>query len=163
MAADEIRKRTEKELFVANIQEDGGTTHTIAKCVQVAREMAERASRVQCEPISLSEIIFATECGGSDATSGLSSNPVTGYVSDRIVTEGGSVILSETPEMVGTENILVRRAVTLELDKRVIGMVHGYENYMKLLNTNLREGTLAPGNIKGGISTLEEKSLGCVY
>lgn len=158
-----IRERTNKPLFVSILQRDGGTAGVIAKCVQAAREMAGAASRIPREPVSWSELILATECGGSDATSGLSANPVVGYVSDQVVDKGGSVILSETPEMIGAEHLLARRAITPDIGKRVLDMVHGYEQYMQNLNTNLRDSNPAPGNIQGGISTLEEKSLGCIY
>lgn len=160
---DLIRARTNKPLYQVVIQESGGTIGAIAKAVEYSRRMAEEASKGKKEPISLSEIIFATECGGSDATSGLSANPVVGSVCDRIIGAGGSAILSETPEFIGAEHILARRAATPEIGAQILRIVSRFEEYMNTLHTNLRDANPAPGNIKGGISSLEEKSLGCIY
>ncbi|WP_101910356.1 UxaA family hydrolase [Marasmitruncus massiliensis] len=158
-----IRTRTNKPLEQVVIQESGGTIGAVAKAVEYARRMAEEASRVKREPIALSEIIFATECGGSDATSGLSANPTVGNVCDRVIEAGGTAILSETPEFIGAEHILSNRAATPEIGSQILRIVDRFENYMNILHTNLRDANPAPGNIKGGISTLEEKSLGCIY
>lgn len=160
---DLIQARTNKPLERVVIQESGGTIGAVAKAVEHARRMAEEASLVRRGPIALSEIIFATECGGSDATSGISANPAVGNVCDRIVGAGGTAILSETPEFIGAEHLLALRAATPEIGARILRIVGRYEDYMNLLHTNLRDANPAPGNIKGGISSLEEKSLGCIY
>lgn len=158
-----IRERTDKPLESFVIQEDGGTAGTIEKASRAALKMAMDASKVKKEPVSWADIIVATECGGSDATSGIAANPVMGEASDRIVHHGGTVILSETPEFIGAEKILARRAATKELGDRICALVQEWEDYMKLLKTNMRDSNPAPGNKKGGITSLEEKSLGCIY
>jgi altronate dehydratase large subunit len=111
----------------------------------------------------LSELILGTECGGSDYTSGLASNPAVGAACDMLVSEGGMVILSETPELIGAEHLLARRARTPEMAQQVLDAVAWWENKAIAAGQNIREANPAPGNIAGGITTLEEKSLGCIY
>lgn len=158
-----IRERTNKPLVELVIQEEGGTTGTIEKAVHAAARMVQDASMLDKEPIDWSDIILATECGGSDATSGIAANPVMGAAADLVVERGGTVILSETPEFIGAEHILAARAATPELSERILALVQEWEDYMKMLKTDLRDSNPAPGNKKGGVTTLEEKSLGCIY
>lgn len=158
-----IRERTNKPLVEFVIQEEGGTTGTIEKAVHAAAKMVQDASMAEKEPIEWSDIIFATECGGSDATSGIAANPVMGAAADLVVEQGGTVILSETPEFIGAEHILAARAATPELSEKILALVQEWEDYMKMLKTDLRDSNPAPGNKKGGVTTLEEKSLGCIY
>ena len=161
--ADLIRKRTDKPLAEFVIQEGGGTVGTIEKASRAAAAMAEQASMEKKVPIGWSEIIMGTECGGTDATSGISANPAMGAACDLLVKEGGTAILSETPEFIGAEHILASRAATPELSRKILSIVRSWEDYMKLLKTDLRDSNPSPGNKKGGISSLEEKSLGCIY
>ena len=86
-----------------------------------------------------------------------------GAASDILVNNGGTVILSETPEFIGAEHILASRAATPEISKKILSIVKEWEDYMKVLKTDLRDSNPSPGNKKGGISSLEEKSLGCIY
>ncbi|RGZ00393.1 UxaA family hydrolase [Clostridium sp. AM58-1XD] len=158
-----IRQRTNKPLAEFVIQEDGGTAGTIEKASRAALLMAEEASRVNREPVEWSDIILGTECGGTDATSGIGANPVIGAAGDLLVKAGGTVILSETPEFIGAEHLLAARAATPEISEKILSIVREWENYMKVLKTDLRESNPSPGNIKGGVSSLEEKSLGCIY
>jgi altronate dehydratase large subunit len=111
----------------------------------------------------LSELILGTECGGSDYTSGLASNPAVGVACDMLVAEGGTIILSETPELIGAEHILAKRARTPEMGKQILNAVAWWEQMAIAAGHNIRESNPAPGNIAGGITTLEEKSLGCIY
>lgn len=136
-----------------------GTVGTIEKAVAAAAEMAEAASMQEKVPISWENIILATECGGTDATSGIAANPAMGAAADLLVEHGGTVILSETPEFIGAEHILASRAATPELSENILSTVKAWEDYMKLLKTDLRDSNPSPGNKKGGISSLEEKSL----
>jgi len=145
------------------IQDLGGTKKTIAKGKRIVREMREDAAKLQREPIPLSELILGTECGGSDYTSGLASNPAVGAACDMLVAEGGTVVLSETPELIGAEHLLARRARTPEIAKRVLDTVAWWEKEAIAAGQNIREADPSPGNIAGGITTLEEKSLGCIY
>lgn len=158
-----IQERTNKPLKQVIIQEAGGTLKAADIAVRYAKEMVVEASLLQKEEFPLSELIIGTECGGSDPTSGLAANVLIGEMSDRIVAEGGTSILSETTEFIGAEHILARRAATKEVHDRIFEIVHRYERAMQLVGEEIREGNPAPGNKAGGITTLEEKSLGCIH
>ena len=144
-------------------REDGGTLKAVDMAVRYAKEMVAEASLLQKEEFPLSELIIGTECGGSDPTSGLAANVLIGQLSDLIVAEGGTSILSETTEFIGAEHILARRAATPEVHDRIFEIVHRYEKALQLVGEEIREGNPAPGNKAGGITTLEEKSLGCIH
>ena len=158
-----IEERTNKPLKQVIIQEAGGTLKAVDMAVRYAKEMVAEASMLQKEEFPISELIVGTECGGSDPTSGLAANPVIGEMSDRIVAAGGTSILSETTEFIGAEHILARRAATPEVHDRIFEIVHRYENALRLVGEEVREGNPSPGNKAGGITTLEEKSLGCIH
>ena len=102
------------------------------------------------------------ECGGSDATSGIISNPAVGELSDRVIELGGSTMMSETIEFIGGEHILARRGATDKIHNEIISICKAYEEHLKLAGQNCRAGQPTPGNKAGGLSTLEEKSLGCI-
>ena len=161
--ADAIRAKTNKPLEVVVIQDEGGTVNAINKAVKAARKFVQEASLVKKEDIPLSELFIGLECGGSDATSGLAANPVVGKVSDMVVDNGGSAVMSETTEFIGAEHILAKRAATPEIKKQIIGICKDLEEHLANVNQNLRTGQPTPGNKEGGISTIEEKSLGCIY
>lgn len=158
-----IRARTSKPLYKYIIRDEGGSLNTINKAVRKAKELVLEASGVKQTEADISELILGTECGGSDPTSGLVSNPVVGKVSDLVVALGGSTILSETPEMIGAENILAKRAKDPKLEGEVLKMISDYEKSFVLVGEDPRNGNPTPGNIAGGITTLEEKSLGCIH
>lgn len=145
------------------IQKTGGTRKTIALGRKIVKEMIHDAAKLNREPISLSELVLGTECGGSDYTSGLASNPALGAASDLLVQAGGTVILSETPELIGAEHLMARRARTPEIGRRVLDATEWWEKEARRAGHDIREANPSPGNIEGGITTLEEKSLGCVY
>lgn len=158
--ANEIAKQTGKPVELVSIQENGGTLMTIARGAQIAARMVQEASmqrRVECD---ISELIVATECGGSDACSGLSANPAVGVVSDMIVDGGGTAILAETSEIIGAEHLLASRAVDDRVAKRVYEVIEAMESKATLMGVDIRTGNPTPGNIEGGLSSLEEKSLG---
>lgn len=163
MVADEIRRRTNKPLETVVIQEEGGTIRTIEKAVRIAQKMVAEASMVQKEEADISEITLATECGGSDPTSGLAANPVIGAVSDRLVEENATVILSETSELIGTEPILASRAKDERVKERILEIIDRYDKHFLKNGENVRMGNPTPGNKEGGLTTLEEKSLGCIH
>jgi len=154
---------TGKRVEVITIQGIGGTRKATALGKRIVKEMIRDALKLSREPIPLSELILGTECGGSDYTSGLASNPAVGAASDMLVAEGGTVILSETAEIVGAEHLLAKRARTPEVGRQIFAIVAWWESQAIAAGGNLREGNPAPGNIAGGITTLEEKSLGCIY
>lgn len=157
---EEIKKRSNKPLEVLIIQEEGGTLKTIEKGTKLAQKMVQEMSVVKREETDISNIILATNCGGSDATSGLSANPALGYCSDIIVKNGGTVILGETTEFIGAEHILAKRAKNETVKNKILKIVRDLENEFIRLGVDIRGANPSPGNIKGGLSTLEEKSLG---
>ena len=158
-----IQERTNKPIRQVIIQEVGGTLKAVDMAVRYAKEMVEEASLLQKEEFPISELIIGTECGGSDPTSGLAANVLIGQLSDLIVEAGGTSILSETTEFIGAEHILARRAATPEVHDRIFEIVHRYEKSLQLVGEEVREGNPSPGNKAGGITTLEEKSLGCIH
>lgn len=164
LVKEEIEKRTNKPMESVIIQEEGGTLKAIEKATRYAKEFASEASVLRREEFPVSELIMGTECGGSDPTSGLASNVLIGELSDKIVENGGTTVLSETTEFIGAEHILARRAKDEDVKRRIYEIVHRYENHIKT-NTGeeVREGNPSPGNKEGGLTTLEEKSLGCIH
>lgn len=159
----ELKARTSKPVEALLIQEEGGTIETVAKAKKIARRMIIEASMCRREECDLSELILGVECGGSDATSGLVSNPVMGLVSDRVVAAGGTSMFSETVEMIGAEHILARRAATPEVGQKILDYVRHREQEQIDAGEEVRKTQPSPGNKDGGITTLEEKSLGCIY
>ncbi|MEW9096873.1 MAG: UxaA family hydrolase [Clostridiaceae bacterium] len=160
--AEKIRE-TGKRAECIIIQENKGTLNTEALGTKIVREMAAEASKMQKEEIDLSEITIAIECGGSDTTSGLASNPAVGYVSDKVVDLGGTSIFSETTEFIGAEHILAKRAVSQEVGDKILKIVSDCEKKANTMGVDMRGGQPTPGNIQGGLTTIEEKSLGCIY
>lgn len=158
-----IGAKTNKPVQTLVIQEEGGTVNTICKAVKLAQDMVLAATSCLREEFDLSALMLGIECGGSDATSGLAANPVLGYVSDCLVDLGGTTMFSETPEIIGAEHILARRCATPEMGKKLLAMCRKTEEDFEKVNESLRSGQPSPGNQEGGITTLEEKSLGCIY
>lgn len=163
LVCDAIRERTDKPIERVIIQEVGGSLRAVEEGTRLARSMVEKAAREERVSADFSNIVLGTECGGSDPTSGLAANPLVGLMSDWIVDQGGTSILSETPELIGAEHILARRAVTEEVGKRIYDIIYRYEDAMARVGEKIREGNPSPGNKAGGITTLEEKSLGCIH
>ncbi len=154
---------TGKRVEVIAIQTCGGTKKTVSLGRRIVKEMCEGAAGLVREPIPVSELILGTECGGSDYTSGLASNPAVGAACDLLMEQGATVILSETPELIGAEHIIARRARTPDIGRKVLDAVAWWERKAIEGGQNIREANPSPGNIAGGITTLEEKSLGCIY
>lgn len=154
---------TGKKVRHIEIQECGGTLKAEMEGVKIAREMAQELAQMKRQEADISSLILSIECGGSDTTSGLASNPAAGYVSDKIVDLGGTSMFSETTELIGAEHIFARRAVSKEVGKKLIDIVRQCEEKAKSMGVDMRGGQPTPGNIEGGISTIEEKSLGCIY
>lgn len=146
-----------------NIQNNGGTTRTIDLGAQLLEDMMLKVSDQKRVKIPFSKIIVGIECGGSDNTSGLISNPVVGKVVDQIVEYGGTAILSETTEMIGAEHILAKRAIDEKTAEKLLDIVERTEDQAAQYGVDMRGSQPTPGNIEGGLSTIEEKSLGCLY
>lgn len=162
--AEEIGERAPyKKVEYLTIQEAGGTRKSIEKGVQIVRKMLAEALKVQKDEGALADVVLGTECGGSDSFSGLSANPSLGAASDMIIQHGGSVILAETTELIGAEHILAERAINEPVKEAILGTIKGYEDTVIKSHADIRGANPSPGNIEGGLSSIEEKSMGCVY
>lgn len=157
----EIKTNKKKAAYI-NIQEEGGTLKTIEKGIKIASSWVKNIKDEERILVDISELTIGLECGGSDATSGLFANPVLGYVSDLVVMKGGTSILSETTELIGAEHILARKACSKEVADKIFWIVDNIEKKAKDMNVDIRCTQPSPGNQKGGITTIEEKSLGCI-
>lgn len=132
----------------------------IEKSLEVIRELADYAAECKREPVSVSRLVIGMKCGGSDGLSGITANPLVGRFSDKLIGLGGTTILTEVPEMFGAETILMNRCADRELFDKTVDLINDFKNYFKSHNQTIYENP-SPGNKKGGISTLEDKSLGC--
>lgn len=159
LVADEIAK-SKKPVQHITIQEEGGTIKATQKGIEILLDLSREASEFEREKCDLSELILGLECGGSDATSGLVGNPAVGVASDAIVKTGGTVILPEATEWIGAEHLLAKRAVKEELKEEIYAAVDKYIAKVLSLGIDVRGSQPTPGNIEGGITTIEEKSLG---
>jgi len=159
---EKIQKMTSKPVVSFGIQEEGGTLKTIEKAVRAAREMAAEAAMQPKERFDISNLLLGIECGGSDATSGLASNPAVGELSDLLVDMGASTMMSESIEWIGGEHVVAARAATPEIHNQIIEVCRAYEEHLKAAGQDCRAGQPTPGNKAGGLSTLDEKSLGCI-
>ncbi len=159
--AQEIAARGQR-VEVIGIQESGGTTETIARGVAIARDLLREAATHERVACPVSELIVGTECGGSDGFSGITANPALGYTSDRVVKEGGTVILAEVPELVGAEHLLAARAAE-PVAAKLYELIERVEARARSMHVDMRYGNPTQGNIAGGLTTIEEKSLGAAY
>ncbi len=132
----------------------------IAKGMELLAELEKNAVRYQREPIPVSELRVGLKCGGSDGLSGITANPLVGAFSDKLIACGGTSVLTEVPEMFGAETLLMERCRDKEVFDRCVEMVNGFKDYFISHGQVVYENP-SPGNKAGGISTLEEKSLGC--
>jgi altronate dehydratase large subunit len=162
VAAEISRQCPHKAVQLVVIQDEGGSYKTIHAGAVAAHRMMLEASALRRETIEVSELILGTECGGSDTCSGLSANPAVGFASDLLIDAGGTSILAETPELIGAEHIIAARAVNEDVKQRCYATIRGFEESAKRAGVDMRGGNPTPGNIEGGISSIEEKSLGCV-
>ena len=139
-----------------------GTVNAIAEGTRRAARLVARASGQRREPCPVSGLIVGVECGGSDTTSGLTCNPAIGRMSDRLIDDGGSIIISETAEFVGADHLFAGRAVDNAVKKAFVDKVHGLEREAVRCGVELTKTNPAPDNIRGGLTTLEEKALGAM-
>ena len=158
---EEIRI-TGKPVEIIRIQELGGTSRAIAAGIDSAQRMSMSISGQQREPVDICNLVMSIKCGASDATSGMASNCVIGYVADKIVDLGGTVVFGETTEFIGAEHILAKRARTPEVGLKIFDIVDKMEVRARSLGCDMRKGQPTPGNIAGGLSSIEEKSLGAI-
>jgi altronate dehydratase large subunit len=145
-----------------SIQDVGGTVEAIATGMRMLAPLVEAASEQRPEQVPLSELILGVECGGTDTTSGIASNPALGWVADQVVAQGGVVYLSETSEWMGAEAVLARRARSPEVAEAIYASVRRIEQDAIARGVDIRGANPVPDNIRGGISSIEEKSLGAI-
>jgi len=156
----EAYKVEESETFrTMTIQEVGGTRKTVDAGVEAVKAMLPIVNAVKRETIPASELMLALQCGGSDGYSGITANPALGVAADILVRNGGTAILSETPEIYGAEHLLTRRAVTPEVGQKLVDIIHWWEDYAERNRMEMNNNP-SPGNKLGGLTTILEKSLG---
>ena len=132
----------------------------IAEGIELINQLKTYAEGFKREPVPVSKLRIGLKCGGSDGLSGITANPLIGRISDRIIAMGGACVLTEVPEMFGAETILMNRCENEEVFERTVGLINNFKDYFTAHNQVIYENP-SPGNKAGGISTLEEKSLGC--
>ena len=133
----------------------------ISEGVKIIEELKKYAEKFTRTPVSVSKLRIGLKCGGSDGYSGITANPLVGRVSDKLISMGGSCILTEVPEMFGAEHLLMARAESKQVFDRIVALINNFKEYYERHNQVIYENP-SPGNKAGGITTLEEKSLGCV-
>jgi altronate dehydratase large subunit len=151
-----------KRVEVLDLAKDGGTYGALGKGIQLAREMVLDASKMRRRPFDLSHLTVAVKCGASDTTSGIGGNLVIGNLFDRIVEAGGTALFGENTEIVGAEHVLAKRAASTEVLNAILEVANEIEGRAKSTGEDIRTINPIPANIAGGISTLEEKSLGAI-
>lgn len=155
---------TGKLLETVIIQDEGDSIKAIETGTRYARKMQQQASLQRREEAAVSELMIGLNCGGSDTTSGLVANPALGIASDKIVAQGGSSILTELTELIGTEHILARRAVSEEVAQDILRVIRAMEERLKRQtqhsSNEKRKHLISTGNYDGGLSSVVEKSLG---
>ena len=144
-----------------NIQDEGGTSEIIEMISNKIIDQLDELNRFKREKVPISNLKVALQCGGSDGYSGVTANPALGYASDLIVKNGGSTILAETPEIYGAEHLLIERAIDREIVEKLQKQISWWQNYTNMNGATL-DGNPSPGNKKGGLTTILEKSLGAV-
>lgn len=161
---EEIRA-TGKPVEIIRIQELGGTSRAIQAGIDAAGRLVRQISGLQREAADISELTMAIKCGASDTTSGMASNCVIGYVADKLVDLGATVVFGETTEFLGGEHILANRAVggaDGPVGQKIYQIVDEMEKRAMTVGEDMRGGQPTPGNIAGGLSSIEEKSLGAI-
>ena len=133
----------------------------VAEGIRLVEELKEYASTFKRQPVPVSKLRIGLKCGGSDGYSGITANPLVGRLSDKLIAMGGSCVLTEVPEMFGAEHLLMQRCENVETFKNMVALINNFKDYYTRHNQVIYENP-SPGNKKGGITTLEEKSLGCV-
>jgi altronate dehydratase large subunit len=160
--ADAARKAGKPAEVIA-IQSEGGTLRATARGIQIAERLAQDLGRAEREPCDVSSLVLSVKCGGSDYTSGLASNPALGRAADRLVDLGGSAVLGEIAEIMGAEHLLAARATAPETATRLLRVINRVESEAMALGLDIRGTQPSPGNIRGGLTTIEEKSLGATH
>jgi altronate dehydratase large subunit len=152
-----------KPAAVLAIQSEGGTVRTTTRGIEIARSLVDALEQQERTACDLDQLILCVKCGGSDYTSGLAANPALGRVADRLVDAGGTAVLGEITEIMGAEHLLAARAVSPEPAAQLIRIISRVEAEAIALGLDIRGTQPSPGNIRGGLTTIEEKSLGATH
>jgi altronate hydrolase len=144
---------------VITIQESGGVKGAVARAVEEVAKLLPLANEARRTPQPVSEIVLATNCGGSDGNSGITANPALGWAVDELVRYGGTGVLAETPEIYGAEHLLTRRARNAQVGQKLVDIIHWWQDYCAR-NDGSMDNNPSPGNKQGGLTTILEKSLG---
>lgn len=150
-----------KSIEMVRFQELGGSSEVVSKGTDIAKQLVDKAKRERSRA-KLSDLTIGIKCGASDATSGIASNPATGAAVDRLIEEGTTVIFGETTEILGAEHILARRAENEEVEEKIFEIVEDMEKRVEHFGVDMRGGQPTEGNIRGGLTTIEDKSLGAI-
>jgi altronate dehydratase large subunit len=153
---------TGKPVIWIDIQNEGGSIKTIQRGIEEAKKLMKEIEKTRMEDVSISELIVGVKCGGSDFTSGLCSNPALGKAADMLLIEGGTIVMGETTEIIGAEHLVAAKAVNSQVREKLYLCVQQFENEVERMGVDMRGGNPSPGNIDGGLSSIEEKSLGCI-
>jgi altronate hydrolase len=153
-------ERWKQPLFLT-IQENHGVASTVEEGASIIGGLLPRVNDVRREPIPISELILALQCGGSDGWSGVTANPALGYCADELVRQGGTAVLSETPEIYGAEHVVLRRARSREIGEKFVERLRWWEHYTAINDMEM-DNNPSPGNKLGGLTTIYEKSLGAI-
>ena len=148
-------ERRVKFLNTQDVEDD------VEEGVKIVKELQKYAEKFTRVPVSVSKLKLGLKCGGSDGYSGITANPLVGRLSDKLIASGGSCVLTEVPEMFGAEHLLMQRCESREVFDKTVALINDFKDYYTRHNQVIYENP-SPGNKKGGITTLEEKSLGCV-
>jgi altronate dehydratase large subunit len=159
----ETARRHGKPSEIVAIQGEGGTVRATEKGARIAQAFAGVLAAQEREWCDASTLILSLKCGGSDYTSGLASNPTLGRVTDRLVSLGGSAVLGEIAEIMGAEHLLASRATDAAIATKLIRVITRVETEARALGLDIRGTQPSPGNIRGGLTTIEEKSLGATH
>ncbi len=154
-----LSKKPVEHLYIQN---EGGSRRAATKGAEIARRLLADASKIERSPSPLSVLRLGLECGGSDAFSGITANPAVGLVADWLVENGGSVVLTESTEMIGTAHILASRACSESVADEIRKRIDLAEKQTREILGPLASYVIAPGNMDGGMSSIREKSLGCI-
>jgi altronate dehydratase len=157
--SDSMKKHS--RIHFLTIQDEGGTKKIVDKVFNQIKDLLKEANNIKRTPQAAHHLTLALQCGGSDGYSGVSANPSLGVAADLLVKNGGSSILSETPEIYGAEHLLINRANNKDVADKLIKKIEWWKNYTTINNSSM-DNNPAPGNKKGGLTTILEKSLGAV-
>ena len=159
----ESARRAGKPAEIVAIQSEGGTVRATARATEIAKRLVAALERDERALVDISSLILSVKCGGSDYTSGLAANPALGRVADRLVDLGGTAVLGEIAEIMGAEHLLAARATSPETGAQLIQIISRVEGEARALGLDIRGTQPSPGNIRGGLTTIEEKSLGATH